>query len=88
MEGVIDAYNAFWGLSTERQVGMDLGPIPASAIERYGVKARITHEDEFKSFEWLIREADDEFLSYYRSKSSSSAPKEELSAKAFDSLFG
>ncbi|WP_305096482.1 phage tail assembly chaperone [Croceibacterium aestuarii] len=56
---ILDGYGGwfedFWRLSTERQIGMALGPIPASAIERH--VAGWPYEDA-EAFEHCIREMD------------------------------
>lgn len=53
-------WSAFWELSTERQIGMGVGPIPVSRIRR--------HAPEFgmdtSSFVRIMRRMDDEYLSH------------------------
>ena len=55
MDGFGGWYEDFWTLSTERQIGFGLGPIPASAIERH--VAGWGYEDA-EMFEICIREMD------------------------------
>jgi hypothetical protein len=52
-------YEDFWRLSTERQIGMGLGPIPASAIDRH--VAGWSDEDA-EVFEFCIRRLDEVYL--------------------------
>lgn len=59
MEGFGGWYEDFWKLSTERQVGFGVGPIPASAIERH--VAGWGYEDA-DTFEICIRALDGVYL--------------------------
>lgn len=52
---------AFHELSTERQIGMGVGPIPGSAIRGWPVA-----EDERELFHRCIRAMDGEYLSHAR----------------------
>lgn len=63
-------YDAFVELSTDRQSGMSVGPIPWSSIDRYACR----HEIEGEAFEYLVRMVralDDAFLAHCRKE----APK-------------
>jgi hypothetical protein len=53
---------AFGDLSTERQIGMGLGPIPRSAILNYATEHGLLG-DEIYRFEDIIRSIDSEYLS-------------------------
>ena len=54
-------WNAFWELGTDRQVGMEKGPIPWSSIERFIAK----HPGcDFGVFSSIIREMDGAYLSH------------------------
>lgn len=60
-------YEAFTELSTCRQVGMGTGPIPWTAIDRYGTR----HGFAGEGFEYLVRMVralDDAFLAYSRKR--------------------
>ena len=52
-------YEDFWRLSTERQIGMGIGPIPASIIDRH--VAGWGYEDA-ELFEFCIRRMDEVYL--------------------------
>ena len=60
---ILDGYGGwhedFWRLSTERQIGMGLGPIPASAIDKH--TAGWDSEDA-AVFEFCIRQMDDVYM--------------------------
>lgn len=59
MDGFGGWYDDFWRLSTERQIGMGVGPIPQSAIDRH--VAGWSDEDA-DMFEFCIREMDGVYL--------------------------
>lgn len=54
-------WQAFHDLSSERQIGMAIGPIPRSAIKNYADEFSIVG-DRFDSFERIIRSVDAEYL--------------------------
>lgn len=54
-------WEAFGDLSTERQIGMGLGPIPRSAIQSYAKEFGITG-DEYEIFQRIIRKMDNKYL--------------------------
>lgn len=60
---------AFRNLSTERQVGMSLGPIPHSKVREYGKTAGLD-SDTLELFETAIRAMDEFYLSWIREQSS------------------
>ena len=62
-------YEIFWDLSTERQIGMGLGPIPHSAIEAYAVNHNFNAEEAHDLF-YLIKRMDVAFLQYSIEKNS------------------
>lgn len=62
-------WKAFWGLSSDRQVGMSLGPIPWSSINAYGLRMDLDL-DEFEKFEGLIRAMDGAYLDHHNKKKS------------------
>ncbi len=60
-------YEAFLELGSTRSIGMDLGPIPWTAIDRYAQR----HGYEGDDFEYLVqmvRALDEAFLKYTRDK--------------------
>lgn len=59
MDGYEGWYDAFWRLSTERQIGMGIGPIPASMIDRHTAG---WDEDDAEAFEFCIRKMDEVYL--------------------------
>jgi hypothetical protein len=54
-------WDAFWELSADRQVGMAIGRIPYTAIDRYAVRYGIEDVDEFDTFREIMRSMDAEF---------------------------
>ena len=59
MDGYGGWYEDFWRLSTERQIGMGIGPIPASAIDRYVAE---WDDEDAELFEHCIRQMDEVYL--------------------------
>lgn len=66
-------HQAFWDLSTERQLGFSAGPIPISRILEYGQRACF-EGDMLDVFVRIIRTMDGAYLSWVR--------KEQESARA------
>lgn len=58
---------AFWDLSTERQLGMGVGPIPWSRIFQYGNFYQLD-EDLLDPFIQIIREMDNGYLEFQQDK--------------------
>jgi hypothetical protein len=56
LDGFGGWYEDFWRLSTERQIGFGVGPIPASMIDRHVAGWRY---DDVEMFEFCIRELDE-----------------------------
>lgn len=54
-------YEAFWEVSSDRQVGMGLGGIPFTAIDRYAARYGITDQDRFDAFRRTMRAMDAEY---------------------------
>lgn len=68
-------YEAFTELSTCRQQGMGLGPIPWTAIDQYALR----HGFEGDGFQYLVRMVralDDVFLAHSRKKAKEEADRE------------
>lgn len=59
---------AFWQLSTCRQIGMGcLGPIPWDSIDRYAHQNAFGDDDvEYDSFVHIIQQLDETFLEHQR----------------------
>lgn len=60
-EGTRLILEAFWACSTERQVGMALGPIPESAIDAFGDR-RGLDPDTMTVLRHAVRACDDTYL--------------------------
>lgn len=58
--GLGEWYEAFFELSTDRQIGMAMGPLPASSIDRYIAGAGLDHDDA-DMFRACMRAMDDLF---------------------------
>ena len=54
-------WNAFWELSTERQLGMAVGPIPGSKIREYLCDEMELTGAEYDRARAIIRRADDAY---------------------------
>lgn len=57
-EHLNSVWRAYHALRTDRQVGMDMGPIMFSSIDRYARRYSIDDLDEFERFMALIRALD------------------------------
>jgi hypothetical protein len=55
-------WNAFNNLTSERSIGMGIGPIPYSAIRRYADDYDMRSRDEFDFFCGIIQGVDTEYL--------------------------
>lgn len=60
-EGNAFYWEAFHDLSTERQIGMGVGPIPRSAIKSYAYESGLFGDDA-EQFATIIRMVDAEYL--------------------------
>lgn len=67
LPGLEPYYEAFVELSTCREHGMGLGPIPWTAIDRYGQRHAFVGEG-FQYLVRMVRALDDAFLAYSRRK--------------------
>lgn len=63
-EDLAFAWRAFHDLSGDRQMGMSLGRIPFTAIDRYADRFGIHATDEFERFMGLIRSMDVAFVEW------------------------
>jgi hypothetical protein len=55
-------WNAFWELTTERQFGMSIGPIPVSKIREYLRDELELDGGEYDRVRTIIRKADDAYV--------------------------
>lgn len=60
-------YNAFWELSTCRQVGISLGPIPWNVIQYYG-REKDYSEEQIEALQYHIRRMDGEYIKFLEKK--------------------
>lgn len=67
-------WDAFFHLSTERAIGMGLGPIPYSSVRNYAAELGIIGRDEFDYFLGIITALDHEYLAL----SNTSEKKDEM----------
>jgi hypothetical protein len=75
-------WDAFFELTTERQIGMAAGPIPASIIKRYGAGEYGLEGDELDRFYRIIGRMDGEYLGY--KPAAKPDPRERATAKIDD----
>jgi len=77
-------WNAFWELSTERQLGMSIGPIPGSKIREYLCDELELHGADYDRARAIIRKVDTDYVGMLNSRKSDE-PKLSDQAKATDS---
>jgi hypothetical protein len=65
--------DVFYILSSERSIGMSLGPIPYSAIRSYADEHDIVNRDEFDYFFGILRVLDAEYISLANSSDKNKA---------------
>lgn len=78
-------WEAFNDLSSERQIGMGVGPIPRSAIKAYAEEFDIVG-DAFDKFYRIIREVDLEYLKQINSTSGKSSKDETVPVDDVDGV--
>jgi hypothetical protein len=71
--GAESVWEAFWRLTTDRQSGMGVGPIPWTALDRWAVRHAIDDPDEFDEFEELIMSMDQVYLEHVRKEQAAAA---------------
>lgn len=79
MDGYGGWYEDFWRLSSERQFGFGLGPIPQSAIDRHVAGWSY---DDVEVFEFCIREMDGLYMRT-QNKSGDNPPTAASAMEAF-----
>jgi hypothetical protein len=57
-------WNAFFNLSSDRQVGLSLGRIPWTSIDRYAARYRVDNPDSFDLLVRFLRAMDEVLLAY------------------------
>lgn len=62
------AHGAFHELSSDRQSGFGIGPIPWSSINAYAQRYGISDTDEFDVFAAMIRVMDNIFVAHHAAK--------------------
>lgn len=62
LPGGREILDAFFELSTDRQLGFSEGPIPFTAIDAYARRAGVDGPDEFMQLRRLIRALDHAYL--------------------------
>lgn len=76
-------WSAFWDLSTERQIGMGIGPIPVSKISEYLIDEMELCGPEFDRVKAIIRRVDGAYVGIANG-SRDDGPEMADSAKATD----
>jgi hypothetical protein len=90
LPGLDDILDAFWELSTDRQIGMAVGPLPSESIDRW-LEKQGYGPDEQDELRFYFREMDDAFRGQGKPPTQVTvAPQAEqkLSFKLFDALWG
>jgi hypothetical protein len=77
-------WNAFWELSTERQLGMSIGPIPGSKIREHLRDELNLYGTEYDRAKAIIRKVDDAYVGMLNSRKGDE-PEMADTAKATDS---
>ncbi|GGZ21703.1 hypothetical protein GCM10011273_03100 [Asticcacaulis endophyticus] len=90
MAGGHSILKAFWELSTERQIGFGVGPIPGSLISKAASDIGIYDPDRVADFRSIIRACDEVYLSRSTPKDpndkSAAAAKPAMAMDAFDTM--
>lgn len=63
--------DAFWELSSDRQQGAGVGPIPFASIDRWARRFAIDDPDDFGNFRRAIRAMDGELMTYMNEQAKS-----------------
>ena len=78
-------WDAFWELSSERQMGMGLGPIPYRALRSYADDGGIVG-DHFDLFRSVIRQLDGEYLARQSPKTSDTKMRDTVDVNDIDGV--
>lgn len=64
---MLDAFTAFWELTTDRSIGMSKvpGPIPFTSVASYADHYNIS---DFAAFHFFVKECDKEFMKFMSEK--------------------
>ena len=57
-------WSAWWELHTDRPMGMAVGPIPFTAIDRYASRFGVDDADHFEAFREAVRGIDGTYLKW------------------------
>lgn len=89
LPGAEEYLSAFWELSSDRQIGMQAGPIPFTAIDRWATRNGVDDPDEFALLLSCIRAMDGEWLGQGEKKPApqTKVSQRPMSADLFDALF-
>ena len=61
-------WSAFGNLTSDRQMGMGIGPVAWTAVDRYAERYGVDDPDEYDRFVRLMRAMDMAFLSWHAEK--------------------
>ncbi len=78
-------FEAFWELSSDRQIGMGVGEIPFSAIDRYAVRFDV-HGDAFDTLRRVLRSMDAEYRKVVNTPKDKQKTVSAKDAKGFGAL--
>lgn len=92
LPGAEEWLSAFWALSTDRQIGMTVGPVPEASIDRWIDRNSLDDDDE-DAFRGAIRAMDRIYLDHVDSKDEPGKAKSKpagrkMSPALFDALWG
>jgi len=68
LPGTERVWEAFWHLTTDREIGMGVGPVPWTAMDRYAARHAIDDPDDFDEFVELITAMDQAYLDHCRTE--------------------
>lgn len=69
------AWSAWWELHTDRPIGMGVGPIPFSAIDRYADRYGV-ESDAFEALRQLIRAMEGAYFAWRKKREPKPPPKQ------------
>lgn len=87
LPGASEWLERFWELSTDRQLGMSVGPIPAASIDRATADMVDTEAYQFRV---CMRAMDSAFLAHNAAVSGGKkrVPTKKMEPEEFDKIFG
>lgn len=87
MPGAHEWLEAFWELSTDRQIGMSAGPIPSASIDAWADR-RGMDDGERALFRSCIRAMDHEWQSAAQGGEQDTISEHPLTPERFTAMFG